>query len=164
MSTSMVRSSVSTAVRYKLMVLAGFAGLAAESARADQPVAVGVVRNAENAPWGRLEIYQGGKLNFYLRFVYNGNQGAMTVMPDTISADGRITCKFINYDVYGATLSDLSDGRWVENGGGDLILDAANADATGLNGTMAYTYQGTQNVERIPIDVPQWVGIRLTEQ
>lgn len=135
-----------------------------QTARAQTPIGVGSVRNENNSPWGKLEIYQGGtKLGFFLRIIYNGDSSVMTVMPDDILPDNRIRCKFINYDVPNATGGDVTQvSNWIEDGGGELILDAISFDSGDLSGQMAYTYEGTQNMPRRQIENPDWFIVRLT--
>ena len=52
--------------------------------------------------------------------------------------------------------------NWIEDGGGELILDAITLDMSDLPGQMAYTYEGTQNMPRRQIENPKWSIVRLT--
>ena len=164
MFARLIRSGPFASISRTLMLTACLVAATSQSARADTPIAVGSVRNENNSPWGKLEIYQGGtNLGFFMRIIYNGNSSVMTVMPGDILSDNRIRCKFINYDVPNATGGDVTEvSNWIEDGGGELILDAISLDSGELTGKMAYTYEGTQNMPRRQIENPDWFIVRLT--
>ena len=164
MFARLIRSGLFASISRTLMLTACLAAATSQSAQADTPIAVGSARNENNSPWGKLEIYQGGtKLGFFMRIIYNGNSSVMTVMPDDILPDNRIRCKFINYDVPNAPGGDVTEvSNWIEDGGGELILDAITLDMSDLPGQMAYTYEGTQNMPRRQIENPKWSIVRLT--
>ncbi len=136
----------------------------ASTASAQAPLATGSIRHTNRTAWGTVEFYEGGKLGVWLRVIYNGRQSVMTVMPDVVTPDGRITGKFINYDLPGFSGqgNPAEFSNWVENGGGDFATDPFNPTANELSGQMAFTYSGTQNTPRQPIDNPQWNGFILT--
>ena len=158
------RSGLFASLSRTLMLTACLVAATSQAARAVEPIAVGSARNENNSPWGKLEIYQGGtNLGFYMRIIYNGNSSVMTVMPDDILADNRIRCKFINYDVPNAAGGDVTEvSNWIEDGGGELMLDAISFASGDLTGQMAYTYEGTQNMPRRQIEHPQWFIVKLT--
>jgi hypothetical protein len=148
-----------------VVVLAGLlVGASAATAAAQTPLATGSILRSNRAAWGTWEAFEGGKLGVWLRIKYNGNQSIMTVMPDVVTPDGKITGKFINYDLPGfdGQGDPAQFNPWVENGGGDFATDPLTAGATELSGQMAFTYSGTQNMTRIPIDNPQFDGFILT--
>jgi hypothetical protein len=153
-------SNLARRVALAALIVAGLSSVAS----AQTPLATGSILRSNRSPWGTVEVYEGGKLGVWLRIIYNGRRSVMTVMPDVVTSDGRITGKFINYDLPGFSGqgNPAEFANWVENGGGDFATDPFTLGATELSGQMAFTYAGTQNMRRIPIQNPQFEGFILT--
>jgi hypothetical protein len=131
------------------------------SASAQTPVATGSMRYANGAPWASFQAFPttSNAFGYYLRIQMAGGR-VMTAAPSGTLPDGRIECWFIEYNLIGATKPDGTQGwQWVQTGGGRAYLSST---PTGLDGIMAYTWTGTQNMPAQQIANPQYFGIKIT--